>query len=145
FLFTKPTNAALQFALATRLAGHDVAPEEIIVEPDAGKAASSTLDKMLINGGRNATVKLNMSEKATQQVVLPVEIPADQKPGTYRGVLHIKLPQGTNVIAPADLQYTLEVLPSPWEQVSPIAVPIMILLAVVLLLWLVVWIGAKRS
>lgn len=147
FLWNEPTRTKLQFAVGTSVAGQQEIPEEVVVEPAGGKTPSgSLLDKSLINGGRNLNVKLNMAKTETAPVLIDVEIPAELPPGHYDGQLAMRVNGPSSVLAPASIAWSIEVLPSPWEQVRPIAVPILLLFIVVLVIWFAMWLSAlKRS
>jgi hypothetical protein len=144
--WTKPTSTELKFSVGTSLASQQTTVNEISVEPDEARGENgAVLKTALINGGRPADLKLKMTEAGSEPVRLLVDVPADQPPGTYKGKIHLKVKDAANVLAPADLQYTVEILPSPWEQVRPIAVPILALFGVVLLLWFGIWLASNKN
>lgn len=147
FLWNEPTKTKLQFAVGTSVAGQQEMPEEVVVEPAGGKATSGALlDRSLINGGRSLNVKLNMARTENAPVLLDVDIPADLAPGKYDGQLAMRVNGRSSVLAPTSIAWTIEILPSPWEQVRPIAIPILFLAIIVMVVWFGMWLSAlKRS
>jgi hypothetical protein len=137
FLFTEKTSAVLKFTVSEKVSGGNRGKEElnVVVEPATAKSGAS-LDRSMINNGQPVKIVLDTQSAGGQPVEVTVSVPPDLKPELYAGKIKISLANpGTNAIAPADVPYEIDLLPSPWEQVSPIAVPIFILLFVTLIAW----------
>ncbi len=126
FFFTERGCANLRFVVNASVSGQGKR-QDICIEPCAA-GRGLALPPALLNGGKPTMAELDESSAAGRQVDITVDIPADLKPGSYTGAFKLKVKDPTNTIAPGNVFYELEVLPSAWEQVSPVAIPILAVL-----------------
>lgn len=140
FFRADPARTEMKFEVNAQIPSEQRLQEEISVEPQRATTKQGDLkfETAHINGGKPAVIRLNTAEAKAQPVTLAVDIPAEQMPGKYDGVIKLRLSGASKALAPADVHYSLDILPSPWEEVRPVAIPIGIIFAifVVLGIWL---------
>lgn len=138
FFLNQPGHAELAFDLGARVNSSYAMDFQFSVEPgSAGKRSKSgstgaLFDSKLINQGRTINVTVNTSSTNSTRVKIPVDIPADTEPGVYDGELKLVCKNESVVAGPAKVSYQLTVLPSPWDEMSPIAIPVFVILILVL-------------
>lgn len=146
FFAAQSSKADLKFQINSQIASNQLLKEQVTIDPSAGKSnrGNATFNKTLINGGHPAVVEVNTAQAKAVEIVLPLEIPAEQEPGTYNGSIKLQLAPKSKALAPADITYTLVVLPSPWEEVQAVAIPILSLFALLLVMCILVAVSMRR-
>ena len=152
FLFPESCQTVLEGVL--KQSGTAKATYDITLKPGAaeqhqltGKGQSTTtarLDSSLINEGKSIALTLDTSKDEKQTFKLPVAIPGQQKPGKYNGKLSLDVHCTADNVAPTDIPYEVVVQPSAWEEVAPVAVPILVVLALSLAFGIFLWITTQR-
>lgn len=147
FLWNEPCKTELHLTVNAKVAGQKTSLEDIGIEPSPAALEPERQSWVsLLNGGAPLNIQLDTSQPSGRPLAIPVDIPAGVTPGTYQGALKLHTKNQAEAIAPADVKYTLEILPSAWEQVRGIAIPILVLLGAVVALGLMLTIsGMKRS
>lgn len=97
-----------------------------------------------INSGKTLSYAFDTRTMDEIDVKIPVEISADQKPGLYSGVIKVNVRTDAESQSPAHIVYELSVQPSSWEEVEPVAVPILIIFFVVIGLSMALWLATIK-
>ncbi len=92
--------------------------------------SGETLDPKLFNNGEPIKITLDTNVDKAKDVVFNVFLPKTTHPGTYRGTIQFKIQGPPDMVAPADMPFEIELKPSDWEIIAPIAVPMALLLIV---------------
>ena len=90
-------------------------------------SVDTTINAVQINDGKPVSFELDTAKPSSHHIVLNVHIPASQCPGRYSGNLELRVNGDTEIVAPTSIPYQIEVDPSTWEQIAPVAVPIMLI------------------
>ncbi|MBX9686511.1 MAG: hypothetical protein K2X27_07400, partial [Candidatus Obscuribacterales bacterium] len=143
FIFDKETSSELSFRVGAKVSSSNSSEFEVLVQASAAvlDKGQSAKDKAvpqiaagLINKGESLTVKVTSGVDSASPVKLSVEIPADTLAGKYEGSITVQCKERNDLVSSARVPFVIEVLPSPWDEMSPIAIPVILLLLVVLLL-----------
>jgi hypothetical protein len=152
FLFAQPCETTLEGEL--KQAGTAKATYEIALKPGTAEMRQITgkgpatviarLDSALINEGKAVNLTVDTDKAGGQTFKLPVTVPAEQKPGKYAGKLNLDVHCSADNVAPADIPYEIVIKPSAWEEVSPVAVPIFVILALSTAFGIFLWLTNQR-
>lgn len=110
--------------------------EAVVIEPRLIKRnghpvkSGETLDEKLFNNGEPIRITLDTNAEPSKDVVFNVFLPKTTPAGTYRGKIQFKIQGPPDMVAPADIPFEIELKPSDWEIIAPIAVPMALLLIV---------------
>ncbi|HEY9787593.1 MAG TPA: hypothetical protein V6D17_19555, partial [Candidatus Obscuribacterales bacterium] len=121
----------------------DVVPEALIFKPQTAEKAyaNEKIAVTEINDGKPVSAVFDTRKSDRQEMKMTINIPAKQKPGRYEGKLRINISGDAEALAPSEIPIEVVVNPSAWEEVEPVAVPILIVLVLSVLaagfLWLV--------
>ncbi len=153
FFFAEGTETEIKTTLKELPGSHSKAIYTVEIAADAPvmhsekhkkDSAPIILDAENINSGKPLTMVLDTTKTESQEFVLPVSIPAKQEPGKYKGKLKIKVSGPTQLAAPSEVDYELFIEPSPWEEVAPIAVPILIVLLICLIFGMILMVASMK-
>lgn len=127
----------------------EVVPEAPQLKTDAGKPASSEfqnekIDVANINDGKPVTFTYDASKAEKQEIKMTVAIPARQKPGRYVGKWTVKVTGDAETMAPSQIPFEVVVDPSAWEEVAPVAVPLIIVCLLVCGLGIFLWLSTLK-
>lgn len=123
----------------------EVVPVSAQLKADVGKTTSGEfqnekIDASQINDGKTVVFTYDAAKSEKQAIKMTVAIPAKQKPGRYEGKLSVKVSGDSETIAPSEIPFEIVVEPSAWEEVAPVAVPLIIVCILVcgfgIFLWL---------
>jgi hypothetical protein len=129
----------------------EVTPEAAQMKAEAGKPTAAEyqnekIDAANINDGKPVKFAYDASKAEKQEIKMNVAIPAKQKPGRYEGKLVVKVSGDSETMAPSQIPFEVVVDPSPWEEVAPVAVPLIIVCIIVCGLGIFLWLSTlKRS
>jgi uncharacterized protein YegL len=132
FLSPQGLEVPLKFALKEAPGSHAHANLKVAVKPEAATLKSGNPHESIniptqsFNSGKSLQNEWNTESSGPEEFTVPVQISSDQLPGHYAGKLTLEL-EGLSgeLIAPKAVPFTLIVKPSPWEEVAPVAVPIL--------------------
>jgi uncharacterized protein YegL len=131
FLSAQGVQIPLKFALKEAPGSHAHANLRVAIRPEAAAMNNCrpnelvTLAAPAINSGRTLTCPWDTESHSSMDFIMPLEIADNQLPGRYSGKLTLELDGLNEVVAPTSVPFTLVIKPSPWEEVAPIAVPIL--------------------
>lgn len=150
FLFNESGETELTFSVGARVNSSYAMDFKFDLEPQkAAKIRKSKsvveLPASLINSGKTVCVSVNSAAAGATPVRLPIEIPANTEPGIYEGTVKVHCQNTTEVAGPAELKYKLTIYPSPWDEMGPIAIPVLAVLAIVLFIGVVMAIAGSRE
>lgn len=143
FIFNKDTVTELSFRVSAKVNSSYASDFDVQVFASEGKreqssnekaAAAEQLSSNLIHDGEPADVRVNSADTQGKPVKLEVHIPADLDAGKYTGKLSIKCKEHNDLVADCSVPYLVEVLPSPWDEMSGLVIPVLaifILVAIV--------------
>ncbi|MBX9951566.1 MAG: VWA domain-containing protein [Candidatus Obscuribacterales bacterium] len=129
----------------------EVIPESALMKAEPGKSAATVyqnekIDVANINDGNPLKFTYDASKGEKQAIKMNIAIPAKQKPGLYAGKLAVKVSGDSETMAPSQIPFEVAVDPSPWEEVAPVAVPLIIVCIIVCGLGIFLWLSTlKRS
>lgn len=92
--------------------------------------SGETLDQKLFNNGEPIKITLDTNKEPSKDIVFNVFLPKTTPAGTYSGRIQFKIQGPPDMVAPADIPFEIELKPSDWEIIAPIAVPMTLLLVV---------------
>lgn len=153
FFWSEPTDIDLVGTIKELAGSHAQANYDIQIIPDSPVLTSgdhkeavveSRIDSSEINGGKPVVFSLDTGQVDHKQFKLNISIPANQKPGRYEGKLALKVSGPAEVVSPTEIPYTVVIDPSAWEEVAPIAVPLIIILVIVSALGVFLWLTNMR-
>ncbi|MBY0551770.1 MAG: VWA domain-containing protein [Candidatus Obscuribacterales bacterium] len=139
FFLNQPSRAELAFDIGARVNSSYAMDFQFAVEPaplhkkSKSQSSSARIDSNLINKGKTINVTVNTASPNSTRVKIPVDIPAETEPGLYVGELKLICKNQNVVAGPAKLACQLTVIPSPWDEMSPIAIPVFVILILVIL------------
>lgn len=148
FFWSEGTQVELEATLKQPEGAHGNTPMEVQITADApvmksveGKSfQESKIELSNVNDGKPINLSFDPSKGNLLPLKVNVLIPAQQKPGVYKGVLHVKLTGAAETIAPSEIPFDIDVRPSAWEEVAPVAVPIIVgfllIVSAATILWL---------
>ncbi|MCC7527152.1 MAG: VWA domain-containing protein [Candidatus Melainabacteria bacterium] len=127
----------------------EVVPEAPALKPEAGKPASAGFQNEKIevanfNDGKPVTFTYDAAKADKQEIKMTVAIPARQKPGRYAGKWTVKVTGDSETMAPSQIPFEIVVDPSPWEEVAPVAVPLIIVCLIVCALGIFLWLSTLK-
>jgi hypothetical protein len=127
----------------------EVVPEAPQLRTDAGKPAAAEfqnekIDVANINDGKPVKFTYDASKADKQEIKMTVAIPARQKPGRYVGKWNIKVTGDAETMAPCQIPFEVVVDPSAWEEVAPVAVPLIIVCLIVCGLGIFLWLSTLK-
>jgi Mg-chelatase subunit ChlD len=155
FIFDSDTSCDLLFQVGARVNSSYASDFDVLVQsgpavavglPPAGNKSAAglpggasksaaglpvELPVELINNGQPLSIKVNSGAEGGCPVRLSVKIPADTQPGKYEGRIQVKLREHNDLVSDTSVPFMLEVLPSPWDEMSPVAVPVLLVLVLV--------------
>lgn len=152
FFWNESTEVELEATLKQPEGAHGNTPMqvEVTADPpllksgDGKKFQESKIDLSNLNGGKPIALSFDSSKGNLLPLKMSVFIPADQKPGVYRGVLHVKLSGAAETIAPSEIPFDIDVRPSAWEEVAPVAVPIIVGFILIVSAATILWLMTMR-
>ncbi len=146
FFGAQSSNAEFKFQINAQISSEQQLKEQVTVDPSSAKSSkgNQVFQKTLINGGRPIVVDINTAKAEALPITVPLKIPAEQEPGMYQGVIKLEVAPTSKAIAPPDIHFTLDILPSPWEEVAPVAIPILAVFGVLLLLCVLIAVTMRR-
>ncbi len=134
FIFDKDTSGELAFRVSAKVASNSRTDFDLVVQAGPAvfkeelsadqKAAEKILASKLINRGEPIELKIESGDSQGSQVKMEVRIPKDTTPGKYEGKIHVKSKEQNDFVSDCSSAYLIEVLPSPWDEMSPLAIPI---------------------
>lgn len=137
FIFNRDTSAKLSFKAQSKVASNYKSNLDVNVRFSDAKliSAKQTSDlcliaSNLINEGKTLELSINGIEEAGSPVLVNVRIPADTKPGRYEGKLNLECRDSNALVGNCSVPFFIEVLPSPWDEMSPLVIPTLSLLLV---------------
>ena len=99
-----------------------------------------------INNGKTLSFALDTSKADNHEFKLNVSIKANQAPGKYAGVLPIRVSGPAETVAPTEIPFEITVEPSAWEEIAPLAIPVLFVLVLLTVFGLFLWItNMKRD
>ena len=127
----------------------EVQPEAPQLKSETGKPTSAEfqnekIDATNINDGKPVTFTYDASKAEKQEIKMTVAIPARQKPGLYVGKWAVKVTGDSETMAPSQIPFEVVVDPSPWEEVAPVAVPLIIVCLIVCGLCIFLWLSTLK-
>jgi hypothetical protein len=151
FLWAESTEVDLSGKLKELPGAHAQANYDVQIVPGIGnmhgehdKTVEATIPTYDINDGKPLSFNLDTGKTDSHEFKLTVQIPRKQKPGKYEGVLAIKVSGPAETVAPTEIPFQITVDPSPWEEVAPIAIPLLIALLLVVAFCIVLWVANPR-
>lgn len=143
FIFDRDTSTELAFKLGAKVNSSHSSDFDVIVHAsnaameaplsDRSKTAP-VLSSKLINRGEVLECKVNSGAAHGTPAKLEVLIPADTQAGRYAGKLSVKCKQHNELVSDAEVPYVIEVLASPWDEMSPIAIPVIAILLLMIII-----------
>lgn len=127
----------------------EVTPEAAQMKAEVGKPTAAEyqnekIDVANINDGKSVKFAYDASKADRQEIKMNVAIPAKQKPGRYEGKLVVKVSGDSETMAPSQIPFEVVVDPSPWEEVAPVAVPLIIVCIIVCGLGIFLWLSTLK-
>ncbi|PZM78082.1 MAG: hypothetical protein DKT66_27825 [Candidatus Melainabacteria bacterium] len=127
----------------------EVIPEAAQMKAEAGKPTAAEyqnekIDVANINDGKSVKFAYDASKADKQEIKMNVAIPARQKPGRYEGKLVVKVSGDSETMAPSQIPFEVVVDPSPWEEVAPVAIPLIIVCIIVCGLGIFLWLSTLK-
>ncbi len=127
----------------------EVQPEAAPMKPEAGKPAAAAfenekIDVSDINDGKAVKFTYDAAKADKQDIKMTIAIPGRQKPGHYSGKLLVKVSGDSETMAPSQIPFDIVVDPSPWEEVAPVAVPLIIVCLIVCGLCIFLWLSTLK-
>jgi hypothetical protein len=149
FLVPENTAAALGTTARLHSAGNVQADYGVQLQPSTLTLAATdrtTAEAATLSLGTNeaSRARLNRQQPAAP-VSVALVVPALQAPGLYQGRLKFSVTGSTRVVAPESIPVQVVVKPSAWEEVSPLALPILLLLAGSLILAVLLWLARIKK
>ncbi len=151
FFLNQPVTTEIGFEIGARVNSSYSMDFKFQIEPEKAYKIKKSGEKgvefpaTLINEGKVFTTSVNSASQNATRVKLPVNIPANAEPGIYEGEVKINCKSDTVVAGPSSLKYRLTIQPSPWDEMSPIAIPSSIILLLVLALGAFMAIAGNRE
>ena len=133
FIFNKDTVTELDFRVGAKVNSSYASEFDVSVLASEGSRqlastekehAAAQLSSNLIHDGEAASIRVNSADAQGTPVKLEVHIPADLVAGNYAGKIAVKCKEHNELVADTSVPYLIEVLPSPWDEMSPIAIPV---------------------
>jgi hypothetical protein len=127
----------------------EVTPESAQMKTEPGKPAAAEyqnerIDVANINEGKPLKFTYDASKAEKQEIKMNISIPAKQKPGMYTGKLTVKVSGDSETMAPSQIPFEVAVDPSPWEEVAPVAVPLIIVCIIVCGFGIFLWLSTLK-
>jgi len=151
FLSAEGFAVPLKFSLKEATGSHAHANLKVTVTPEAAVLRNGNANEpehvaaLSFNNGKSLSSDWNTENNNSVDFTVPAQIAADQAPGHYEGKLTLALDGLTGeLIAPATIPFTLIIKPSPWEEVAPIAVPILVICALAVAFAIFLWLTNIR-
>jgi hypothetical protein len=111
---------------------------------DAAEAHSISQEE--INGGKPLSFALDTSKSDNHEFKLNVAIKSKQVPGKYAGVLAVRVSGPPETVAPTEIPFEITVEPSAWEEIAPLAIPILFVLVLLTVFGVFLWLtNLKRE
>ncbi|HNB21856.1 MAG TPA: VWA domain-containing protein [Candidatus Melainabacteria bacterium] len=130
----------------------EVTPEPAHLKAATAKSGTASeyqnekIDVADINDGKPLKFTYDAAKGEKQEIKMNIAIPAKQKPGVYTGKLLVKVTGDSETMAPSQIPFEVVVDPSPWEEVAPVAVPLIIVCIIVCGFGIFLWLSTlKRS
>lgn len=141
FIFDKDTSTELAFRVGARVNSSYSSDFELSIEGgpalrvQEAKEKSKTaaqLSSKLINRGESLSASVKSGDAQGSPVKLEMQIPADTEAGIYEGKIAVKCKEHNDLVADTSVPYVVEVLPSPWDEMSPVAIPVLLILVLLI-------------
>ncbi|HEY9871271.1 MAG TPA: VWA domain-containing protein [Candidatus Obscuribacterales bacterium] len=149
FLF--PENTAAVAGTTARLHSYRKVQADYVVQLQPSMLTLAATDRttaelatLSLGTNEASTVRLNLKQPAAP-VSVALAVPALQAPGLYKGQLKFSVTGSTRVVAPESIPVQVVVKPSAWEEVSPLALPILLLLVGSLILAVLLWLARMKK
>lgn len=153
FFFPEPTSTNVPVSINARVGKKIQADTKIILTPQPAQFApekhndatqqSATIQPSQINGGKPFEAVLDPGDTA-KVISIPVKVPADQQPGLYRGVFKVRIDGDSSMKSVDEIPYSVRIQPSAWEEISPVAVPLIALLALMVVVGFILTVARLR-
>jgi Mg-chelatase subunit ChlD len=154
FFFPEETKTSLPISINARVGKKVQSETKVILTPQParfvplkenyGKGNSAAvIAPSQINSGKPIESILESGDVA-KVISIPVFIPADQQPGLYQGALKVRIEGDSSMKAVDEIPYSVRVQPSAWEEISPIAIPLMALLALMIVVGFILSVARLR-
>lgn len=96
------------------------------------------------NNGKPIDIKYDTSSSSSKNIEIPFEFPRSVHPGIYKGVVSLDIDGPPEMVAPKEIPVTIVVKPNEWEQVAPIAIPMLLLLGFGIVVYVYYSLKSKR-
>ncbi len=149
--FFWPENTSLHLEVFTRLLADKDAHGyyEIAMSPSTStlvatdRATSEAATLPIITGSTLKTVLVG-GKQAEQLVRIDVPVPALQSPGLYKGEIAVTTSGPAKVVAPQAIPVEFVIKPSAWEEISPLALPMLLALIGCIILACLLWLSRMQ-
>lgn len=89
---------------------------------------------------------LDTAKADNHEFKLNVVIKGKQAPGKYAGILGVHISGPAETVAPTEIPFEVTVEPSAWEEIAPLAIPMLFVLVLSVVFGLFLWItNLKRD
>ncbi|MFN8657943.1 MAG: vWA domain-containing protein [Candidatus Obscuribacterales bacterium] len=153
FFFPEPTSTKVPLSINARVGKKVQSDTKVVLTPQPAQFVpekhhdaaqqSATIQPSQINGGKPFETVLEPGDTA-KVISIPVAVPADQPPGLYRGVFKVRIDGDSSMKSVDEIPYAVRIQPSAWEEISPIAIPLIALLTLMLVLGFILTVARLR-
>ncbi len=153
FLWSEDSDVALLGKLKELPGAHAQANYDVEISPHAaqlvigkkeGDPNAANIPQDDINDGKPLSFALDTSKTDSHEFKLNVGIKGKQAPGKYRGTLAVHISGPAETVGPSEIPFEITVEPSAWEEIAPIAIPILFVLVILIVFGLFLWLTNMR-
>jgi Mg-chelatase subunit ChlD len=154
FFFAEQAETVLEGSIkqlpgTTSHQGYDIVvhPQAAELKQASGAGKLQTIDQIsenLINDGKAVTLRIEPEKAENQKFKMNIAIPGKQTPGTYKGKLKLDVHGVGDSVAPSEIPFDIELLPSAWEHIEPVAIPIGIIFLLSCGFGIYLWVANPR-
>ncbi len=143
FFLDKDTSTELAFKVGAKVNSSYSSDFEVTVlsspatlkgSPKDKSKAQAQLPSKLIQNGEALNTTVRSADPNGTPVKLDVQIPASTEPGVYEGQITVKCKEHNDLVADTGVPFVIEILPSPWDEMAPIAIPVFAFLTLMILI-----------
>lgn len=149
FLVPKDTAAVAGMTARLCSAGNGEAHYLVMLRPSILTLAATdrtTAETATLSLGTNKASRARLSlEQPAATVSVALVVPAPQAPGLYKGQLKFSVEGSPPVVVSESIPVQVAVKPSAWEEVSPLALPILLLLVGSVILAVLLWLARMKK
>jgi len=98
--------------------------------PSAKNNKSDTLESSCFNNGKPVTLTFDTNKQKSAEAVINVVVPSSKSPGTYLGAIKFDIKGPSEMSGPTELPFEIVMAPTDWERISPLAIPMILLLVI---------------